>query len=357
MSFFLIIMCFHSLRSKALFRNKRIRIFLIYIVIKKIPVESTTSATDKFERKVLTMRTKENFTNDVAALVNEKLGSGYTVSARIISKNNDTLRHALEIRKVNSRIAPVIYVDSLYNQYCEDKLDMDSIVDEIMDTYEESMMHDNVSDYAENLTNSFSREYILENVCFKVINENMNCKNLSTIPHEHIAGELTAVFFVSLDDNASVLITNAMCNLYCLTTDELLESSYRNTPVRFPMIFKNLMNCLFESDEAEDILSDDSPEIGNDLYVLSNATKRLGASVILYKGVLKTISEKFDSDLYIIPSSIHEVIITKDSNDPDTVAFLNSTIMEVNSTQVSKDEVLSNQLYHYNRELDLISVA
>ena len=56
----------------------------------------------------------------------------------------------------------------------------------------------------------------------------------------------------------------------------------------------------------------------------------------------------FRSNLYIIPSSIHEVILLPDSGkEPDATA-LKEMIREVNSTQVAPEEILSDNLYYYD---------
>ena len=84
------------------------------------------------------------------------------------------------------------------------------------------------------------------------------------------------------------------------------------------------------------------------MQILSNRQHVHGASCILYPGVLEQLSEKEDCDFYILPSSIHEVILLKDSKDEDTVQ-LKEMIWDVNRTQVAPEEILSGSLYHFSR--------
>jgi len=90
------------------------------------------------------------------------------------------------------------------------------------------------------------------------------------------------------------------------------------------------------------------------LYVLSNTEKYYGASAILYPEVLSFFADLRESDLYILPSSIHEVLLLpKDSRTH--AEDLNCIIQEVNASQVLKEEVLSDHFYYFDRSLGIIT--
>ena len=61
------------------------------------------------------------------------------------------------------------------------------------------------------------------------------------------------------------------------------------------------------------------------------------------------IGDEFGDDYYLIPSSIHEVILIQ-KRDLGDVSELNNMIREVNLTQLSHDEILSNHYYTYVRK-------
>ena len=42
------------------------------------------------------------------------------------------------------------------------------------------------------------------------------------------------------------------------------------------------------------------------MLVITNTGRLYGAAVILYSGMLKQVADKADSDLFILPSSLHE---------------------------------------------------
>ena len=91
------------------------------------------------------------------------------------------------------------------------------------------------------------------------------------------------------------------------------------------------------------------------LYMLTNHKKTMGASVILYPGVLESMAEGFQSDIYVLPSSIHEVMLVRDMGQK--VDDLKETVLRVNGRFVDRDEYLSDSVYIYRREEGKLDIA
>ena len=85
------------------------------------------------------------------------------------------------------------------------------------------------------------------------------------------------------------------------------------------------------------------------MFVLTNSLRSFGAICILYEDVLFHIGNLLRENYYILPSSIHEVIIIPESQAP-CKETLNEMITEINETQVEIEDVLSDHVYYYNRE-------
>ena len=76
---------------------------------------------------------------------------------------------------------------------------------------------------------------------------------------------------------------------------------------------------------------------------------------MLYENELHTLAEHLETDLYILPSSIHEVIaVSAELGDPNELAQM---VAEINMDQVDLSERLSNQVYHYDKDLRKLSLA
>ena len=85
------------------------------------------------------------------------------------------------------------------------------------------------------------------------------------------------------------------------------------------------------------------------MYVLSNRLRSYGAAVILYEDRLEEIGEYLGENYYVLPSSVHEMIIIAESAAPGQEE-LSDLVTEINTTQVDAEEVLSNHAYYYDRK-------
>lgn len=90
------------------------------------------------------------------------------------------------------------------------------------------------------------------------------------------------------------------------------------------------------------------------LIYLSNKDNYYGAAVIYIKDFLRDMAQKFESDLVILPSSIHEALCYADNNWREEKDKINAMVKEVNNTMVSPEEILSNHAYFYNKATDQI---
>ena len=85
------------------------------------------------------------------------------------------------------------------------------------------------------------------------------------------------------------------------------------------------------------------------MYVLTNPKNLYGASCMVYDGVIEMFAEEMGEDLYIWPSSIHEVILVPACKALAALE-LRSMVQEINSTQIPEEEILSNHVYKFSVE-------
>ena len=85
------------------------------------------------------------------------------------------------------------------------------------------------------------------------------------------------------------------------------------------------------------------------MYVLTNSYRSYGASCMLYDGLLMKFARHIEADLYVVPSSVHEIILIPVDGDV-TKEGLDEMVRNVNSTELSKEEILSDTAYLFTRE-------
>ena len=91
-------------------------------------------------------------------------------------------------------------------------------------------------------------------------------------------------------------------------------------------------------------------------YILTNPSKHFGAATLLYPGVLQQLSDNAQSNLFILPSSIHELLLMRDNGEVNA-AELQAMVMEVNQETVDPEDLLSDEVYYYDGKAHTLSMA
>lgn len=95
------------------------------------------------------------------------------------------------------------------------------------------------------------------------------------------------------------------------------------------------------------------------MYVLTNEQKLYGAGCMLYEGVLEREAERLGADLYILPSSVHEVMLLPALPDErGALDELRNMVAGINrSDALLARDVLSDQVFYYDRKKRKLTVA
>lgn len=280
-------------------------------------------------------------------------GEGGNITINHVIKNNGCEMDGLVIMEKGKDIAPTIYLDSFYELYTNGE-NIKNIIRQIEVIYEQNK--NNVT-FDVNILKHF--DTIKDKIVYKVVNYRSNEKLLEQVPHKRIL-DLAVVFYCLLDNeygrSATALIYNNNLKNWNVTIDDVYKAALKNTPDLLHSKISS-MAALFEKcgvnvDGEEVDLKDYVP---SDMYVLTNESKLNGAVCILYENVLYDFAQKLGADLYILPSSVHEVILLPKLSMFEKDELVNM-VKEVNTEGVAADEVLSDHVYEYNRTERLITM-
>ena len=280
-------------------------------------------------------------------------GEGGNITINHVIKNNGCEMDGLVIMEKGKDIAPTIYLDSFYELYTNGE-NIKNIIRQIEVIYEQNK--NNVT-FDVNILKHF--DTIKDKIVYKVVNYRSNEKMLEQVPHKRIL-DLAVVFYCLLDNeygrSATALIYNNNLKNWNVTIDDVYKAALKNTPDLLHSKISS-MAALFEKcgvnvDGEEVDLKDYVP---SDMYVLTNESKLNGAACILYENVLYDFAQKLGADLYILPSSVHEVILLPKLSMFEKDELVNM-VKEVNTEGVAADEVLADHVYEYNRTERLITM-
>ncbi|MCM1090217.1 MAG: DUF5688 family protein [Butyrivibrio sp.] len=301
-----------------------------------------------------------SFAEMVSRAVSEELGSGCQVKLQEVIKNNGVILQGLVILAKEQNISPTIYLNSFLDAY-EAGVPLVGIVTRILEIYKEDLPESNIN-------MEFFREFekVRPRICYKVINRSRNRGLLERIPHIDFL-DLSICFFYSYQNEAlgfgSILIYNSHMEMWGCSTETLLKLAQENTKRLFPWRTHDMGELLRELIECEElgqgVLSDEGEEDADEecpMRVLTNKRRLHGATCMIYPGLLNMLADEMDEDLYILPSSIHEVILMPES-EVDDPQMLMDMVREVNTTQVEPEEILSDHLYFYKRRENRVEVV
>lgn len=141
-----------------------------------------------------------------------------------------------------------------------------------------------------------------------------------------------------------------------------LENCQKNCPARFDTLrhmigagtpVKESGGGVEPEDPSEEAAAEDRdvPE----LYVLTNRQGLFGASVVLYPGLLHAIAQRWNESFYIIPSSVHEVILIRE-HEMIPLDDMRQIIHDINGAELAFDEILSGEVYYYDQARDRLRI-
>ena len=255
-------------------------------------------------------------------------------------------------------IAPVLYLDSYYAEMCEQNLTFNQILEWMIRDYQEAEL------YGRKVWHSTlaDKTRMMNNLYTQVMNAEKNKSLLEEVPHVQL-NDIAIIPRINVDGDGSIIVTNAICKGLGLNADEVLDMAMKNNIKVMKPVVSSLSDVVLEltSDmelgqvEVESVMENST----NTVYVLTNESKIYGASLITDKQLLNVISDTIGEEFYILPSSVHEVLLyPNNESNMQEAKELKHTVMEINASVLEPEDFLSDNIYVYNakkQELQMYS--
>lgn len=291
----------------------------------------------------------EKFCEELTEEVRRQAGKELEVSRQTIQKNNGVEADALEIRARESKFSPILYLEDFYEQYLRG-VGVAHLAALMLDCFAElSKKPPAPARLFENY------EQAVSGIFCKLVNYEKNLPLLSQIPFERWL-DLAVVYYYQLDlageGEATILIRNTHLKHWKITEGRLQRDAWENTLRQLTPTWQNLSEIL--AGEAEFQESGEQNSIFP-VYLLTNTRKCLGAICIRYPKMAEIIAGRLKSDYYVLPSSIHECLILP--AEGFSGRQLRRMVQEINETRLPPQEVLSDQVYYYDRNLRRLAIS
>ena len=287
----------------------------------------------------------KDFEEKMAGLLRERFGETAQISVQDILKNNGITRRGISVITEGERFTPVLYLDTVYERYLAGKT-----AEEIF----EGMIADNDGQIREMETEwDFQPEqfadysYVKEYLRLRLVNCEKNTELLRDMPYVRW-NDLAVIFYYEIGDGqAQIQINNRHLALWEETVETLYQDAMENMKNSVPDELFPLSDLIGR--KASSWMGEEPP-----IYVLTNSTGRYGAAAMLYTGKIRELADSTGSDLVILPSSLHEVLLVPDLEEKRQT--YRETVGGVNRTVLEPEEVLSDNIYLYSREKDAVEL-
>lgn len=285
----------------------------------------------------------EKFCVNIQDAVKRHCDKEVRVHLQTVRKLNGVILKGITITSKTGNIMPTLYLDKFYMEY-KDGTPFEEVVQLFLDEYERAGIK-------EDFDICFFSEYekVKPHLAFRLMHYEMNKELLETVPHRCFL-DLAMVCFCDIRDkrigHGSITIKDEHLEMWKISKEELFKDSMENMPRLYQADFMNMAAVLRE------LYKDPAGLLGIEfpMYVLTNKERVNGASSLLYKGKMEEIASILGTDYYVLPSSIHEVIIMPKKKKGTDENDLSRMVDEINNEQLAREEILSNHAYLYHAD-------
>lgn len=283
------------------------------------------------------------FCDRVVEELREVCGPEFRIKKAEVTKNNSVKLCGVSISEVESKIAPTIYLESFYKEYVNGEKNLQETVNSILKAYSS---HRNPGNFG--IEGFMNFESIRSKIGVRLVNKERNMKMLSKVPHRNFL-DLAVIYVVFVGEKnsyGSITVKNEYMKAWGVSEEELYTEAMKN--------MKKLINpgiCSVTDITGKDIMGYDAIS----MYVLTNRSGYYGAAGILSLDILREFAEEISSDLILLPSSVHELVILPETEEMD-VNELRSMVSGINRSVVHDEDYLSDEVYRYDLKKNKVLV-
>lgn len=308
------------------------------------------------ERRADSMRLDE-FTEEIRAGLQRELGSSCRIEKKTLDGMNGIKKHSLLVAGGDSGIFPCLNMGEYYRRY-ENGEAFRNLFQMIL-----SQCRSAPPFRPEDVAGLFCWDSVKPRIYAKLVNTGKNERLLRDVPHRQFL-DLSLVYYVRTDTeqeetHGSILIHYGHMERWEADEDMLFGTAWDNMERTDGMLLEDMDDAIKQLLAAGGSTGDfitpgltASPR----MYILGSKNRMNGAVQMCSPKALKKAADSIGSDFWILPSSVHELILVPLYAMEADALELAEIVRGVNDTQVQPDEILSYHVYRYRRNTETLSM-
>lgn len=290
---------------------------------------------------------KKEFTETIMVRLAERCPDFSFETTNVIKRNDEKLIGI--IGRTSHALCPTVYVEPFYQNYRQG-MSADEVIDRMAEIFWQE--HLSVKSELSIRNNMEDFEKIKDRLIIVLSSLDMNeqwLKDKCYRPFLNLAATVGILVDVDETSNSIIHVKEKMLDMWNVTFEYIFEVAKENSFIESNIRFKDIY----------DVLTLDGISLDADaglLYVATNRHNFMGANLLMNNSFLYEIAEKLQDSFYIIPSSVHELLVLPACQVQD-IEGLNLLIQNINDTEVILSDRLSYTLYYYDCTTHKVSIA
>lgn len=296
------------------------------------------------------------FREELLRMMKEQADEKLQIELMERQKLNGQIRYALMIRREENPCAPVIYLEEFYDSFCLGK-PLEQIAEKLWMIYNEEMK-DDLKYLYDHISCMLTFADAAPGLYVRVMHNGKNRDLLQDTPCRYIQDlALTIYYQVKLMDGqvrGTVMLRDEHIQDWSVSAEEVFDRAISNT-LQTEGMYWNTLEAVLNHEKLLPF-SQKLSYSRTGLHVVSGKTGVWGATVAFLPGAAVRIYEALGEAYYLLPSSIHEVIVIPFSRAVSK-QLLAQTVRDVNRLEIPEEEILSDNIYIYNTQNGLLEIV
>lgn len=301
----------------------------------------------------------QQFQREMKETLQEILPEKYRIEVHKVVKNNDQELDSLNIMTESLKVSPNFYLQQYFQRYQAGE-EIPALIEEMLRLYQQTCQECNLNQ----LNLDLSLDGCRDKIFLRLVSRERNGQGLEKrpfIPFLDMAITFQLLLYQHDEGIGSIAVTNELQKNWEISTKTLFQLAQSNSMRLFPKKICPIQEILQKVLGETEFLQEISEEIrkvnrGIGFLVVTNEKGVNGATVLLYPDCLMELSEQCTGDFYVLPSSIHEILVlpAKHNFVPEE---LKKMVREVNaSPYLQENEILSDHVYYYSAQDRILEI-